>query len=1584
MNGASTSGKDPRSSDEALRPKGRIVTRIRDNSEFHNILNAKQLQFNKNWLIDNFARTSYVFIPNSMTSQDSVKVPTYFNESNLFPGETEPGSIDPEQVKMFLGQGKIDSNNFALIKDTIPNTIQYYDQKMKRLPNLRFKNLVQLTIGTFPNNFNSQYGYIAIFDPTTLKIVSAAMPFLIVGQIAKFPQTEQDSIYFPFTKDLRNYHLLFVIYGTTETSYKHQTMIAMNSFPFCEKGNFISRTTFPTKFINIIDNSFEETLKALVDRSRATESDATIEFEIKKLPAQDQKSSICYPWSIDYNGMLVVNILKHPSVIPSPFILLSNIKISWKPSSRYTHFCFKAYYFQNTDSIGTPPGVAAMLNQQNSKYDPCFESTILPVSAEMSFPDVVQIAIGNHEPCQTSHIILYVYGYGPKDLNGTVTAIVVLPMFVDGIPIPSGEDYFAYHESKKLSKNYFKKPKSHIKDPKNPGKTFMKCDVLLPHAFFVPTKLLFYKDADFSTISKQSLIENVLPLIVKFFASDDIADYKKFYDLFRYIGVNENVLNDIYKWLYDGFDPKSLDNEGKESSYVKICENFSQIIEEGLTLKDDNDELFDFLKTSEMVVPIILTAAMVCLHYPMNKKYNEAHFVKLATSVCKLIAKHMNIVREYPPYERPKKLKKGEEFKKPPPKVRDLDAKFLQSGVIKMIDSLAETILNCISFLSSTAIYTITVGYIKSVNYEANFSNELRNMVYIQIRFLSKITSSKLFTRSFAIEAPLQKEYKATYVPYNYFISTLFKDFMLAFAMDSTFIIDAVSAIFIQIVLSAEELDPEIRHRAAVAILPLLNLLYENFNNHKIKQNPDLQYKYILCTMFIFGAAPVEASIYFYGLETTFKLKFLNFMIYCGNIMVEKGRESPEMLHVFVNYSQNVLLFLSYAARYSRNVYQEFVNLMSVFTNELQPSITLIDNQTCFISYNMLLINNVLKRVIKEQTLYAVTCKWILPLTQRKQHFYREFVAASLFQIYKEDYRKTGKQQPEDYARPIKNNITLSSVETLDSLTNTMFNLTDEQYTINYINLVRSLKIDQSPFIDPTLQKKITERAKNAEVVFACILEQKKSTLPPDQLARSIMRIADEYKDLPSMRMQWLQQIVRKNKEAHDLISAFIAQIHVVALSCHVFQSRYNLENDKDFYLTTRMKSPDQKSDDSVTKWNLLFTQPRKQDIENEIKDFYFDMSDFDFSPDARKEFEIFYEPEVLRSSLLNEIDMRHVINVCTEAIQIGRAAHMNYSLRPLYSFILRMCRRLRDSATAAKFYQEYSEDEVKIESNDFYNRNGGPDGVHFYMIEDKQHSQRTVYTSNLQIDEFVTMMKQYYPNLKSCPYHTDNCTRQGTCIIEIVPYEDMTASIERRHTYTSFKSVIEIKTNESVIYTKQDAIELFIETEENSPHYAQSVAVKTVTPKSSKANDYIIGEVNRAQKRIDDMSDELESVLPDNENKVNIEFFDKDIERITNLIKEFSKDYYVVWNYIKDAERTSMINSLRNSFQRLMRVFARFIRNAPSKFEEKWNEMFEESRSNLQSFFQRLKCIMFDVTTSESVSLDPMRELGFTEYGGI
>ena len=44
------------------------------------------------------------------------------------------------------------------------------------------------------------------------------------------------------------------------------------------------------------------------------------------------------------------------------------------------------------------------------------------------------------------------------------------------------------------------------------------------------------------------------------------------------------------------------------------------------------------------------------------------------------------------------------------------------------------------------------------------------------------------------------------------------------------------------------------------------------------------------------------------------------------------------------------------------------------------------------------------------------------------------------------------------------------------------------------------------------------------------------------------MKIANQYKNYPSIRLKWLYEIVRTNTEANNLISAFVCQLHIVAL----------------------------------------------------------------------------------------------------------------------------------------------------------------------------------------------------------------------------------------------------------------------------------------------------------------------------------------------------------------------------------------------------------------------------------------------------
>lgn len=1519
----------------------------RTSSENNGILNNKQVSFNKSWLEHTYANSPYSFESKPYNFSQKFEVPKYYNEFCLAGVEPEISIIHYKTVQDLMSFKRITADNSKLLSTTIPNITDNFNENCKPLPNMRPHNdFLKLSLGKIDSQAKISGGYFALFDLSLNKLASPTVPFVVSNGAASFPQTNEGAVYFQNSKFLQNLSLICVIYGVSDSSYDQQTILAANLMPLYVKNEFVDRNSFPDSFIRAINSSFEDTTKLFADISSAKAFPLNFELNFSKYKSpQNKPIDFTYIWNLDPNKSLVVSHSKYPSIFTVPMIILTNMQIVWKLPPKAKAYQLKAYYLNNQETTGTTPGDPNLLSNENSQLTQIYESPVITANKEMSFPDSIQISVGDIEPSANSHIIINVLSYDNK-VKGEVTEIIVIPLFVAGLPLLSGEKYFEINETNKLSKGYLKKPQNYIKDAKAPGKTYLRADIILHHSLFVPPKLSIVEDLNFSTIPSQTLIENLLPLIVRLLMSKDEEQHKRIYDLFQTIG-SLDFGDELLRWAFDGFDPRSIDS--KNNAYMKICNSFSKIFMQGLQLTDENNELTNFLKTSEIIVPFILALCQISLFYPSCADRSESYLINLLVIISQIIAKHMNVVREFPPFEKPKKHRKSEIFKKPPPIPRNLDEDFLKCGAIKMTDAFVDTVLNCSCFLSPRGMNSIATQFLKAISNESNNSNEPRNMSYLQIRFMMKLFTTPYFAECFTVKSRISK-YKPNYVPINHFISTLFLRLFQSFAMDARLLIDSVATLFIRIILTSEILEPEKKKNAAIAVLPFLSLLYENFQSPILRNMPDVQFKYLLIATFIFGAAPEESALFFSGLELTFKNRFISFLVESTRRMISYAKENKdEGLHLLATYTRNVALFLFEIVKYVEECYEEFINLLSLFTDEIQPLYyySKAENKT-YICMNIYLVYNIINKALEYSPFYAITCRWVLNLATRKQHCYRCLVSAAILTMYKADFTKTS-------ANGGEGNITLSSVETLDSLTNAMMSAKDDEI-IFYKNVVDSIEENATMF-ERSLSKKIISRTSSALVVYDCIVRQKTSTLPPDIQARTIMEIADEYKDLPSMRMQWLRQIVRTNRESKDFISAFIAQIHVVALSCHILQSKFNLENN----LSKRPKH-------LQVEQNILFTQPTKVDAWNEDHKIYFSKHDFAFIPTAMKEFDTVYDKVGLKSSLLIPFDVSYIIAALNEAISIGKEAKMFYTMRPLYSFLLRLFHRVRDAAGAAKIYKQYAEDEINV------NR----ENVNYYFVEANDDEKRYIFTSNLSKEEFVKTLFHRFDKVVICESHKLECLSTAkTCVVEVKPIID-NSGIERQHAFTQFQSVVDL-TN---LKGQPKSSQIIVTTEEEAPHFAQSVKVSTVEFKEVMKLDLLVNEIKLLAEKIELASSDIEALFPSPELCPPVEVYSGDLQRLNDLVENAitgqlgkSMSEAVEHNLLNQSDFTPLISALQ-------RLFAIYLRAVNGRADIK--AAYDKQTAIYNDFCEKIKFGTPVLGTLYSADLDPMRDLEYNEYGGV
>ena len=383
------------------------------------------------------------------------------------------------------------------------------------------------------------------------------------------------------------------------------------------------------------------------------------------------------------------------------------------------------------------------------------------------------------------------------------------------------------------------------------------------------------------------------------------------------------------------------------------------------------------------------------------------------------------------------------------------------------------------------------------------------------------------------------------------------------------------------------------------------------------------------------------------------------------------------------------------------------------------------------------------------------------------------------------------------------------------------------------------------------------------------------------------MRIADQYQTFPSMRLKWLLQIVKINNQFGFYISAFICQLHVVALIEHVIEEtmdkKVKLNN---FYQT--------------------IVQPMKT---SKILEKYLLNSsiDFSFMPDVLCETKINIKHLIhdeFDKILLSDFNMDLLFNEIDNAISLGKKAFLFYSLRPLYSLEIRLYQSSRNYEKNSLLMKDFSQSVGKILTK---TSNTIDIPILFYYVEYEKTKQifaiSKYQANNTQTDDILTI-------LEKC----DRFNGNKPCICEIT-VKDYLPHYRCSVDVLDIKNIeIPIKNYVSNIFKKSKSL-----LEQIASEFEIWFPMKSSDGKFKAMEEFFVKDIQR-------ISDIILNTLSGNDS-------------IGNLLLSFKET--------DESESLSMAKELRELLSRLLSVFNRAINEMNTKQPHQQMFAFCEAMSN-------------------------------------
>ncbi|KAH0789203.1 dedicator of cytokinesis protein 10 isoform X2 [Histomonas meleagridis] len=537
--------------------------------------------------------------------------------------------------------------------------------------------------------------------------------------------------------------------------------------------------------------------------------------------------------------------------------------------------------------------------------------------------------------------------------------------------------------------------------------------------------------------------------------------------------------------------------------------------------------------------------------------------------------------------------------------------------------------------------------------------------------------------------------------------------------------------------------------------------------------------------------------------------------------------------------------------------------------------------------------------------------------------------------------------------------VVLSTLDTLDALTYILLDVNIERIVLYQQFL--EICIDLTSLMENVdFVNQLNNRLEVAQKIVSVVEEQKTSIYPPEINCKMAMEIADQYHKLPTMRLKWLQECLRINVDNNDYVSAFITQIHIIALSL----SAYSFLNRKLFDYPKIKVDKDNSNHLTIVQPNLntfpKYIYPNKQ--------LYID---FSFMPEVLPEVQIEYENMDKNSlGLLNKFTYNFLIEEFERAIDYGKKAKLYYSLRPILSMEMRLVKIANNKEQLSKVFDNLSKVFDLINVSNVKKTLELP--LSFYLIEERQSNQqviRSVYcigNDNNEDDNVINEnMKNYlskqerYLNvpINICRNHNSkNCNEPGICIIPLEPMDNNDCIIdgEFKHCWNKFKTKADLN-------GYFDSISMvYVTTANYSPHYRMYTSINDYQEKIVKFSELVNDNINDYCDALDVVCKEVEDWFEynnfDDKDLKADELFGPDAHKLVKVVSGTLEGAKRILNLLRNNENEltlSLASKMREKYVKAMQMMFCCKLSLPNhdKFEQSVNVCFKNVNDFLEQY---------------------------------
>ena len=1251
---------------------------------------------NNNWALPFFKENDFAYELNPPPPFKTLKPTPVINEMNISQQDRSVlnGKLEAETIQFFLERAMRNNDNdnsrldFEQLSDVMPVSLQ--NQPRFQLPpclsaigvKYLHVSLSPVTLHTSSFVLHSYRGAVFLWDLETKSVRSEMVQFTVENERMNINCGDEEGFYIE-VGDARPSVLLVVILAHSHARQLDHFIEMINQRTL--EVDDLSKDPVPFAFSYAAPFHTSEDERRLKfpwfvwDRSdsfdeiwqekgdRKPNSISLIGNVTTKLMEFNDLPAYSMCGAPDSGKPLLGVSIPQRPFCPRSVIFLSGIAFTFNDCPKGTFAFFRVFMCDDVTNPEKPDGIPLFRVRGGDKLLPYYQSSRVPTGKKIVFPDIVKIKFDSPIR-ETTTFVLQFFTVSKDKESGSLYKVTAFSLFEDNVILKSGTHSFYTHKPKNVKGS----------DPLAKCRAVRRSSVVLaldiPPVYFPPL---------------------VLDTLITAGAPDQVLWDELTQNLTEDI-VLPHIIPIIYKWICllsprtVGFlsDVMMLFKDGKGRTELRswIYNNFDA----GKSQRND-----------------FLTHFCTCLSSGLDaNSENEAVLAKFAN--CFDIIFDIMFVS----------FLRGSEkcFPKFMDKVlfhaTDIICFFLERGesdlVRKMNSDMGLLIFYLHSICDCIEVTTVLKRHLRALLRVPK--EHFPDAMFAFWTFLMPFSDTKEFALLLASQMPVSQLGQTLFSPYHPVISSICAAFSSTLALGCEVATVAACTFISRLCIPLEDDPGPMVYRTAYAFFPLLDIIARDFGasvDGILRISTSNQRALLSPIIFLLGYTPGQLlKNYFVSFSPNFQIQFIRLFEHAIGTCLEEAQRDPLFVNVFGQLTMRIIQFLLFNINHLSDCLSNVVNVVCYLASAPEQMAK---------NYPHLFL--VVSQIIKLYPWQRPLVSNLLGLLQSKQHIIRCYASSLVLLQFKSDFDARG-------------TVVVSSVDFLDALTTIMLHCAHlsaiDMYKLLLLKFEELSPIFRNDGFTAKMKEPITTARNISELI-----EKLKNVSHSQERVTYVLRIADQYKTFPSMRVKWLREIVQIHRHNKYFASAFVAQLHICALIATVIEHEQKISS-------KAIRNPLE-----FKQFNLAITQPvdagQSYGIAGDSEAVAISSREFVFIRSVLEEADIdFRSISEDFQFIASDFTVDYFWSSLEAAIELGLQARLFYSVRPLYSLQLRILAHNRKYKEMGEIFTKLSHLFLDLTAIDTCTHNTE---LSFFLVKNR------VYTVERDREpEFLTAMSSEGP----------------------------------------------------------------------------------------------------------------------------------------------------------------------------------------------------------------------------------------------